>query len=185
MYLTFMYRLSYQTNSSKIVRFFPPALFTEHKILPMIQLVWFIIYFYHCIVLPCIFMNIQIASKICSKCCTEHICSCLLGLKTRVSLKYKGIKCYLPRHEISKSQSMYIIFTNYCQIAAPTYIPPRERGGSYVLCWDLSLTSQTPHILLNYWAIILQNLLSPTFFCLNIDTSVKLLLSVSLCKNIY
>lgn len=160
--------LLYQTQSSKILGFFLSCLLNRKHLIPnQFQFICF----QYCMILPCIFMNIQIVSNICSKCFIEYICSCVIGQKTRGPLRY------ISRHEISKGLHT-VSSTSYCQIAAPTYRPPWERTGSWFSCWDLNMTCQTPHILLNYWAIILQNLLSPTFFCSNMDTSVGFLLSV-------
>lgn len=75
--------------------------------------------------MPCVFMNIQIALKICSKSCTEHICSCLLlGPRTRVSQRY------ILRHETSESQGTYIIiFANYSNCCINLYSLDMKHEG--------------------------------------------------------
>lgn len=108
------------THFSKILDFFPPC-----SILLSRKHLCLVLYFYSCIVMPCVFMNISIALKICSKSCTEHICSCrLLGPRTRISQR-----CTL-RREISESQGTYIIiFANYSNGCISLYPLHVKREG--------------------------------------------------------
>lgn len=124
-------------------------------------------------------MNIEMASRICSKCCTERICSCLLGPRTRVS------QGFILRCEISVPQGRHTIFacnSDGCTSLYSLHVRGEGRlSRARMWIWLVRLhaccgtVGPRCHRAFHH----------PPLFCLRTDTSVGPLLSLSLCKSIY